>query len=93
MLTLIQIYALIGTNDSHLNYESAQASVRIADDSRRVAVLARQDSTDMRVIAATTLLFLPSTFVAVSTTISLYTNNTNAGTDSLQHELLQLQAQ
>lgn len=43
------------------------AQLRIAEDSRKVAILARQDSTDMRVIAGTTLLFLPATFVAVST--------------------------
>ena len=61
-----QVYSMIGTNDSRLNYEAAMASVRIADDSRKVAILARQDSTDMRVIAGTTLLFLPATFVAVS---------------------------
>ena len=57
---------MIGTDDSRLNYEAAMASLRIAEDSRKVAILARQDSTDMRVIAGTTLLFLPATFVAVS---------------------------
>ena len=57
---------MIGTKDSQQNYEAAEASLRIAEDSRKVAVLARQDSTDMRVIAVATLVFLPGTFVAVS---------------------------
>ena len=45
--------------------EIAADSRRIAEDSKRIAVLTRRDSNDMRVIAAVTLLFLPGTFVAV----------------------------
>jgi hypothetical protein len=37
----------------------------IAEDSRSVALSARRDGADMRVIAVVTLLFLPGTFVAV----------------------------
>jgi len=39
----------------------------MAEDSRKVAILTRQDSTDMRVIAGATLVFLPATFLAVRT--------------------------
>lgn len=60
---------MIGTKDNQLNYKAAEASLRIAEGSRKVAILTRQDSTDMRVIAAATLLFLPGTFVAVSTSL------------------------
>lgn len=38
----------------------------MAEDCRKVAILARQDSTVMRVIAGATLIFLPANFVAVS---------------------------
>ncbi len=58
------VFCLIGTNDNRLNYQATQASVRIAEDFKRVALLTRKDSTDMRIIAAVTLLFLPGTFVA-----------------------------
>ena len=44
----------------------AEESRRIADESKKVANLTRRDSTDMRVIAAVTLIFLPGTFTAVS---------------------------
>lgn len=67
------MFCLIGANDNKLNYQAAEASIRIAeesrriaDDSKKVAILTRRDSTDMRVIAAMTLMFLPGTFVAVS---------------------------
>lgn len=66
------VFCLIGTNDNRLSHQAAQASVkiagesrRIAEDSKKVAMLTRKDSTDMRIIAAVTLLFLPGTFVAV----------------------------
>jgi hypothetical protein len=65
------VFCLIGTNDNRLNYRAAEASVKIAEESRRiaedfktVAVLTRRDSTDMRIIAAVTLCFLPGTFFA-----------------------------
>ena len=48
-----------------MNYKAAKATRRIAEDTRKVAMLAQQDSTDMRVISVTTLLFLPAMFVAV----------------------------
>lgn len=69
------------------------SSVRIAEDSRRVAILARQDSTDMRVIAGTTLLFLPATFVAVSFSQAPYQFCNQYVLDSIQHRLLQLPAE
>ncbi|KAK4549449.1 hypothetical protein LTR36_006446 [Oleoguttula mirabilis] len=42
----------------------ARASLGAGKDSRKVAILTRQDSTDMRVLAGATLVFLPATFVA-----------------------------
>ncbi|EXJ66085.1 uncharacterized protein A1O5_10700 [Cladophialophora psammophila CBS 110553] len=69
---------MIGQKDNKLNIETAAASQRIAEigllhsnamkdiaeDSRNAAVLTRKDSTDMRIIAVVTLLFLPGTFMA-----------------------------
>jgi hypothetical protein len=43
----------------------AEASRKIADESKKVALWTRRDSSDMRVITAITLLFLPGTFTAV----------------------------
>lgn len=57
---------MVASQDSQLNYKTAEASLRMAEDSRKVAILTRQDSTDMRVIAGATLVFLPATFVAAS---------------------------
>jgi hypothetical protein len=50
MLTLFQ--CLVGIRDNQTN--------------QRIAELSRNDSTDMRIIAAVTLFFLPATFMAVS---------------------------
>ncbi|KAF2799065.1 hypothetical protein K505DRAFT_356955 [Melanomma pulvis-pyrius CBS 109.77] len=58
------IYSLIGQKDNRLNILAANSSCQIASDSRRIAILTRRDSTDMRIIAAVTLIFLPGTFVA-----------------------------
>ncbi|KAI9695493.1 MAG: hypothetical protein M1820_008595 [Bogoriella megaspora] len=63
-LTGKQVYSMIGNRDNILNFRAAQASVRIAE-------LARKDSSDMRIIAAVTLLFLPATFVAVGSLAEL----------------------
>jgi hypothetical protein len=65
--------------------EQAQASRRLAElglydssvmrsiavDSNKMAVMARRDSNDMRIIAAVTLAFLTGTFTAVCFLISL----------------------
>lgn len=51
------VYSLIGQRDNKLNIETAEAS-------RRIAILTRRDSTDMRLIAGVTLVFLPGTFIA-----------------------------
>ncbi|EXJ62355.1 hypothetical protein A1O7_02789 [Cladophialophora yegresii CBS 114405] len=72
------VYSMIGQKDNKLNIETAAASRDIAEislrhntamkemavDSRNIAILTRQDSTDMRIIAVVTLLFLPGTFMA-----------------------------
>lgn len=45
-----------------------QLMLQIAQDSRAVAVSTARDSAALRVIAGVTILFLPATFIAVSTT-------------------------
>lgn len=69
---------MIGQKDNKLNIATAAASREIAEislrhntamkdmaeDSRNVAILTRKDSTDMRIIAVVTLMFLPGTFMA-----------------------------
>ncbi len=49
--TRSQVYSLIAQKD--------------ALDTKKIAVLTRRDSTDMRSIAAVTLVFLPGTFTSV----------------------------
>ncbi|KIW89728.1 uncharacterized protein Z519_09885 [Cladophialophora bantiana CBS 173.52] len=75
------VYSMIGQKDNKLNIETAAASKRIAEigllhsnamkdmaeDSRNAAILTRKDSTDMRIIAMVTLLFLPGTFFTPNT--------------------------
>jgi hypothetical protein len=60
------MYSLISQKESRLHIQSAEASRHIAEESRKIATLTRQDSIDMRIIAAVTLIFLPGTFTAVS---------------------------
>jgi hypothetical protein len=59
------MYSLINQRDSRLNMEAMEQSRQIADESRKIAHLTRRDSTDMRIIAVVTMLFLPGTFTAV----------------------------
>jgi hypothetical protein len=66
------MYSLISQRDNRTNIESAEASRRIADDSRKVALLTRKDSTDMRTISAVTLVFLPATFTATFFSTSFF---------------------
>jgi hypothetical protein len=68
-----QVFCLISAHDNRVNIQAREASMqiakesrRIADDSKHVAILTRRDSTDMRVTAAVTPIFLPGTFAAVS---------------------------
>ena len=48
-----------------------QLMLQIARDSKSVAESTARDSAAMRAIAAATVLFLPATFTAVSTTLHL----------------------
>ncbi|KAJ4294273.1 hypothetical protein N0V90_007963 [Kalmusia sp. IMI 367209] len=66
------IYSLIAQKDNRLNHSATKASCQIASDSRRIAILTRRDSTDMRIIAAVTLIFLPGTFVATVFSTGLF---------------------
>lgn len=47
------------------------AMKQIAEDSKQIAIMTRRDSTDMRIIAAVTLIFLPCTFTAVGILLPL----------------------
>ena len=66
------VYSLIAQKDNRLNHSATRASCQIASDSRRIAILTRRDSTDMRIIAAVTLIFLPGTFVATVFSTGLF---------------------
>lgn len=59
------IYALIGQRDSRSHFV-------LAETSRKLAELSQRDSTDMRVIAAVTLVFLPATFVSTFFSASFF---------------------
>jgi hypothetical protein len=82
------VYSLIAQKDNRLNHSATRASCQIASDSRRIAILTRRDSTDMRIIAAVTLVFLPGTFVATIFSTGLFDWNhgdpTPAGSDNDQ---------
>ncbi|KAF2103839.1 hypothetical protein NA57DRAFT_70047 [Rhizodiscina lignyota] len=58
------VYSLIGQKDAEAGLKDSAAMRKIAKDAKEIAVLTRRDSTDMRIIAAVTLFFLPGTFVA-----------------------------
>ncbi|KAF1988856.1 hypothetical protein K402DRAFT_21420 [Aulographum hederae CBS 113979] len=58
------MYSLLNQKDSRTQIASAEASMQIAYDSKEMVILTRKDSTDMRIIAAVTLIFLPGTFTA-----------------------------
>lgn len=73
------IYSLVGQRDNERNIEAAQVSQQIAKDSRKVAILTRKDSTDMRIIAAVTLVFLPGTFVASFFSTTFFNFQSSAG--------------
>lgn len=68
----MKIYNFVNQRDSHVNIQLAELSLHdssvmrsIALDSNKVALMTRRDSTDMRIIAAVTLFFLPPTSIAV----------------------------
>lgn len=44
----------------------AEASLRLSEDSKQIALATSQDSALMRIIAILTLVYLPATFTAVS---------------------------
>ena len=46
----------------------AANSIKVANDSRAIAIAASRDSAVMRIITAITMVFLPATFVAVGYT-------------------------
>ena len=54
---------------AELSRQDNQIMLRIAEESRTVALATARDSAAMRVIAAVTILFLPATFTAVSNVI------------------------
>ena len=70
---------MISMKDNNLSYKATEASVQISKSSKQVAVLARQDSIDMRIIAGTTLAFLPATFVATLFSTTLFNFEPSGG--------------
>jgi hypothetical protein len=65
----IQVYSLIAQKDSQNSYSSALSA-------QRTAIFTARDSTDMRVIAAMTLIFLPGTFMATLFSTSFFSFQT-----------------
>ncbi|KAK5124758.1 hypothetical protein LTR85_001471 [Meristemomyces frigidus] len=59
------VYSMTASRDNEQNRRAAEASVHLAEVTRR-------DSADMRVIAAVTLIFLPATFVATLFSTSFF---------------------
>lgn len=57
---------------SLINQREARSQVELARTSRRLAELSRRDSTDMRVISAVTLVFLPATFTSTFFSTSFF---------------------
>ena len=53
--------------DNLIAQNVSRTNIAIADASRRIAFETRRDSDAMKTIAALTMIFLPGTFVAVST--------------------------
>jgi FixJ family two-component response regulator len=51
---------------AELSRRDNQIMLQVAEDSKAVALATARDSATMRVIAGVTILFLPATFVAVS---------------------------
>ena len=64
-------FNIASQNDNRTNIDIAATSKQIAEDSRRIAEEAKKDSSSMITIAAVTMLFLPGTFVSVSTPVAL----------------------
>ena len=56
---------MLEQRDNRLALQNATVMRQMAQDSREAAVYTQQDSTDMRIIATVTLVFLPGTFTAV----------------------------
>lgn len=65
----IQVYSLIAQKDSQNSYSSALSA-------QRTAIFTARDSTDMRIIAAMTLIFLPGTFTATLFSTSFFSFQT-----------------
>jgi hypothetical protein len=55
---ILQLYSLISQRDSKIN-------ILVAEDSKKIALAAKRDSTAMKTISVLTMVFLPGTFVAV----------------------------
>jgi len=77
---LKKLYNILAQRDNRLNYDISLAQQEIArlaladsksmkaiaEDSKQVGIMTRNDSTDMCIIAVVALIFLPGTFTAVS---------------------------
>lgn len=98
---------MIGQRDNHMNIEIGDASKKIAEaslrdnaamkamaeDSKKVGLLSRRDSNNMRIVSVVTLFFLPGTFTAVCSLLIFCRVSQYQLTpipDSFQHQLLRL---
>ena len=61
---------MLEQRDNRLALQNATVMREMAQDSREATVYTQQDSTDMRIIATVTLVFLPGTFTAVRTSVT-----------------------
>lgn len=58
------VYSMLEQRDNRLALQNATVMRQMAQDSQEATVYTQQDSTDMRIIATVTLVFLPGTFTA-----------------------------
>ena len=100
-----QLYSNIAQCGNRLNFDislaqqviarlalaDSKAMKGITKDSKQVAIMTRNDSTDMHSIAAVTLIFLPGTFTAVRWLTGQNLEKVNINTDVIQHHVLRLQ--
>lgn len=63
----MKVYSGIAQRDSASSISIGVTSAKLAETSQQVAIATSRDSAIMRVITAVTVVFLPGTFTAVST--------------------------
>lgn len=64
------MYSYLAQRDAKTSQKLAEASRLLAADSREIAAAAKRDSSALKAIAILTMLFLPGTFLAVSSIVT-----------------------